>query len=105
MVPRRRRQRGHELVYQAGDTLSYLLEYWSVIHVASRLGGHVTDLRCAELFMTQDQSNDFIETQQFLDRRLRDVQGIGSTLSDVAEWVNFTGHAFVNVARSKGFRV
>ena len=65
----------------------------------------MTDSNTTELFMTQDTSPDFVETRQFLDRRLRDIQGIGSTVSNVAEWVNFTGHAFVNVARSKGLRI
>lgn len=58
-----------------------------------------------EVFMTQDHSKDFAETEKFLDRRLADVQVLGSTASSVGEWVGFTGQATVNVLRSWGARI
>ena len=54
-----------------------------------------------ELFMTQDNSKDFEATWEFLDRRLNDVKTIGSTVSNIASYLDFTVHAFANVLRSK----
>ncbi len=59
----------------------------------------------AEVFMTQDKSPDFVETERFVDRRLEDVRIVGTSAANVAQWVNFTGHAFTNVLRSKGVRI
>ncbi|KAI9822300.1 MAG: Ubiquinone biosynthesis protein coq9, mitochondrial [Pycnora praestabilis] len=58
-----------------------------------------------EVFMTQDESPDFTETQQFLDRRLADVRTVGSAAANLGQWVGFTGHSIVNVLRSKGVRI
>ena len=58
-----------------------------------------------EVFMTQDKSPDFVETERFVDRRLEDVRTVGTSAANVAQWVNFTGHAFTNVLRSKGGRI
>jgi ubiquinone biosynthesis protein COQ9 len=59
----------------------------------------------AEVFQTQDQSTDWRDTEQFVDARLQDVQHAGSAIGAVAEWLSFTGHAGVNVLRSKGLRI
>ena len=59
----------------------------------------------SEVFMTQDRSPDFVETEQFVDARLADVTKVGSVLSALGEWVDYTGHSAVNVLRSKGVRV
>ncbi|KAI9723632.1 MAG: hypothetical protein M1812_000932 [Candelaria pacifica] len=59
----------------------------------------------AEVFMTQDNSLNFSEMERFLDRRLEDVRTVGTSAANVAQWVNFTGHAFTNVLRSKGVRI
>lgn len=59
----------------------------------------------AEVFMTQDQSSGFIDTEKFVDGRLEDLRTAGGAVNDVAEWASFTGHAVVNVLRSKGLRV
>ncbi|KAF2195412.1 ubiquinone biosynthesis protein COQ9 [Zopfia rhizophila CBS 207.26] len=58
-----------------------------------------------EIFMTQDTSKDFTETEQFLDARLEDVTRIGGFLGALGEWVDYTGHSAVNVLRSKGVRI
>lgn len=55
-----------------------------------------------ELFMTNDKSPEFIETNKFLSRRLDEVQSVGGALSDVGQWTGFTFQAAVNVLRSKG---
>ncbi|KAL7958434.1 ubiquinone biosynthesis protein COQ9 [Trichoderma compactum] len=56
----------------------------------------------SELFMTNDRSPSFLETRQFLHRRLGEVQSVGSTVGAVGQWVGFTLNAGVNVLRSKG---
>lgn len=59
----------------------------------------------AELFMTNDHSEDFIETRKFLRRRLGEAQDIGGTLRSLGQWAGFTANAGLNVLRSKGVRV
>ncbi|XPS75971.1 Ubiquinone biosynthesis protein coq9, mitochondrial [Ascochyta lentis] len=59
----------------------------------------------AEVFMTQDRSRGFVETEQFLDGRLGEVQRVGGVLSAVGEWVGVNGRGAVNVLRSKGVRI
>ncbi|KAF2746917.1 ubiquinone biosynthesis protein COQ9 [Sporormia fimetaria CBS 119925] len=59
----------------------------------------------SEVYMTQDTSANYVETEQFLDTRLADVMRMGSMLSGVGQWVDYTGHSAVNVLRSKGVRI
>lgn len=59
----------------------------------------------SELFMTNDTSPDFVETMRFLDRRLKEVNGLGTAVSSVGQWVGFTMNAGLNVLRSRGVRV
>ncbi|OLN94361.1 Ubiquinone biosynthesis protein coq9, mitochondrial [Colletotrichum chlorophyti] len=59
----------------------------------------------SELFMTNDQSAGFQDTRVFLQRRLNEVQDMGSVLGSVGQWVGFTASAGVNVLRSKGLRI
>ncbi|KAF3032135.1 Ubiquinone biosynthesis protein coq9, mitochondrial [Didymella heteroderae] len=58
-----------------------------------------------EVFMTQDTSKNFVETEQFLDNRLQDLQTVGGFMGKLGEWVNYTGHSTINVLRSKGMRI
>jgi ubiquinone biosynthesis protein COQ9 len=58
-----------------------------------------------EVFMTQDKSAQFAETEHFLDSRLEDLTKIGGFMGALGEWVNYTGHSTVNVLRSKGMRI
>lgn len=59
----------------------------------------------AEVYMTQDSSPNISETEKFVDGRLEDLRVVGGAAGDIAEWVGFTGHAVVNVLRSKGVRI
>ncbi|KAK7745952.1 Ubiquinone biosynthesis protein coq9, mitochondrial [Cytospora paraplurivora] len=59
----------------------------------------------AELFMTSDRSDGFVETRKFLHRRLEEVHDVGGTLRSVGQWVGFTASAGLNVLRSKGVRI
>jgi ubiquinone biosynthesis protein COQ9 len=58
-----------------------------------------------ELFMTTDKSTDFKDTREFMDRRFRDAQNLGSAVGGLTQWMGFTASAVVNVARSKGVRI
>ncbi|KAF2197069.1 ubiquinone biosynthesis protein COQ9 [Delitschia confertaspora ATCC 74209] len=58
-----------------------------------------------EIFMTQDTSKDFTDTEKFLDARLEDSIKLGGFLGACSEWIDYTGHSVVNVLRSKGMRV
>ncbi|KAI9830239.1 MAG: hypothetical protein M1819_005766 [Sarea resinae] len=59
----------------------------------------------SEVFMTQDSSPGFVETERFIDRRLDDVSGIGNAVGSLGQWTGFTAHAAVNVLRSRGVRI
>lgn len=58
-----------------------------------------------EVYMTQDKSANFRETEQFLDNRLGYLQKVGGFMGALGQWVNYTGHSTVNVLRSKGIRI
>ena len=58
-----------------------------------------------EIYQTTDQSTDFKDTEQFLDRRLEELRTMGGALSSTMEWVGFQGGALVNLLRSKGVRI
>ncbi|ATY64676.1 ubiquinone biosynthesis COQ9 [Cordyceps militaris] len=55
-----------------------------------------------ELFMTNDHSPGFTETNKFLTRRLEEVQSAGGAVGAVGQWTGFTFQAAINVLRSKG---
>ncbi len=59
----------------------------------------------SELFMTNDQSPDFQETRQFLERRFREVWDVEGVVRSLGQWVGFTAKAGVNVLRSRGVRI
>ncbi|KAI5806360.1 ubiquinone biosynthesis protein COQ9 [Geopyxis carbonaria] len=54
-----------------------------------------------ELYMTQDQSSDHIETWRFLDRRLTESRVFGNTLGHVTSYFGFTARASFNAIKSK----
>lgn len=56
----------------------------------------------AEVYMTQDTSANFADTEKFFDARLEDVGKVGGLIGGFGEWVGYTGHSVVNVLRSKG---
>lgn len=58
-----------------------------------------------EVYQTTDQSTDFKDTEQFLDRRLEELRVMGSAVSNTMEWVGFQSGAMVNLLRSKGVRI
>lgn len=51
--------------------------------------------------MTQDQSNGYCDTWEFLDRRLEEWRAVGSLSANVTSYLGFTTRAAFNVMRSK----
>ncbi|KAL8695239.1 MAG: hypothetical protein Q9218_000277 [Villophora microphyllina] len=58
-----------------------------------------------ELFMTQDKSPNFKETEGFLDRRLEGAQGLRTMLGEMGAWAGVQAMGIVNGLRSKGVRI
>ncbi|KAL8703891.1 MAG: hypothetical protein Q9201_002942 [Fulgogasparrea decipioides] len=58
-----------------------------------------------ELFMTQDKSSNFKETEEFLDRRLEGAQGLRLMVAEVGRWAGVQGMGIINGLRSKGVRI
>nr|POE52023.1 ubiquinone biosynthesis protein coq9, mitochondrial [Quercus suber] len=55
-----------------------------------------------EVYQTTDQSTNFADTEQFLDRRLEELRTVGGVLSGAGKWAGFQAGAMVNLLRSKG---
>ena len=87
-----------EIWYLSGDTSVDASWYTKRASVASIYAA-------SEVFMTQDKSTDYRDTQQFVEDRLKDVQTVGSWMGNAMEWIGYTGWASVNLLRSKGFRI
>lgn len=84
-----------EIWYLAGDTAvdtSWYTKRASLSAVYSS----------TELYQTQDDSPGLVDTERFLDSRLKDAQSVGGTVGAVGQWLGYTGHSFLNVARSRG---
>lgn len=58
-----------------------------------------------ELFMTNDRSPGYSETQEFLARRFAEAAEVSGAIGSVGQWLGFTASAGVNVLRSKGVRI
>jgi ubiquinone biosynthesis protein COQ9 len=58
-----------------------------------------------EVYQTTDQSTDFKDTEEFLDRRLEELRTVGGAVSSTMEWAGFQASAMVNLLRSKGVRI
>ncbi|KAK3698805.1 Ubiquinone biosynthesis protein coq9, mitochondrial [Vermiconidia calcicola] len=58
-----------------------------------------------EVFQTTDQSTEFKDTEQFLDRRLEELRVTGSAVGNTMQWMGFQGGALMNMLRSKGVRI
>ncbi|PHH58749.1 hypothetical protein CDD81_4671 [Ophiocordyceps australis] len=59
----------------------------------------------AELFMTNDASPSFLDTQAFLNTRLAEAQSVSTVVGSLGQWTGFTIKAGVNVLRSKGLPI
>lgn len=59
----------------------------------------------SELFMTQDTSPDFVDTEAFLHRRLEGAGKANDTIGMVGTWMGVQGTGLLNILRSKGVRI
>jgi ubiquinone biosynthesis protein COQ9 len=87
-----------EIWYLAGDTSVDASWYTKRASLAAVYAS-------SELFMTTDNSKGFQETEQFVDRRLEDLQTIGGTMGHLGQFVSFWTGNGVNLARSWGMRI
>ena len=87
-----------EIWYLSGDTSVDSSWYTKRASLASIYAA-------SEVFMTQDKSTDFKDTEEFVADRLKDVQTVGSWAGNTMEWMGYTGWATVNLLRSKGFKI
>lgn len=87
-----------EIWYLAGDTSVDTSWYTKRASLAAVYAS-------SELFMTTDSSEGFRETEQFVDRRLEDVQKIGGTMRHFSQFVGFWATSSINLARSWGTRI
>ncbi len=56
----------------------------------------------AELFMTQDESREFEETEKFLERRMQEAEGLKTGLGFMGQWLGMQAVGAVGGLRSKG---
>lgn len=84
-----------ELLFQAGSTTVTSAWYTNRAALAAIYAS-------AELFMTQDKSKGFIETEEFLTRRLEEGEKLRGGLDMVGKWVGMQAGGLVDGLRSKG---
>ncbi|KAL8788445.1 MAG: hypothetical protein Q9213_001668 [Squamulea squamosa] len=58
-----------------------------------------------ELFMTQDTSPNFKETEEFFDRRLEGAHGLRRMIGDAGQWAGVQAMGVISGLRSKGVRI
>lgn len=87
-----------EIWYLAGDTAVDFSWYTKRASLAAVYAS-------SELFMTTDKSSNFAATEEFLDRRLKDVQKVGGAVGGFSSYVGFWAGNSVNLARSWGMKV
>jgi len=87
-----------EIWFLAGDTSMDTAWY-------TKRASLSTIYAATELFMTTDQSNDYADTKEFLDRRFKDVQVVGGAMGNLGQWAGFTAATGLNLLRSKGVRI
>lgn len=58
-----------------------------------------------DMFMTQDRSDNHKDTWEFLDRRLKEVHTVGSSVSEISQFVGFQLWQAGNILASKGIKI
>lgn len=59
----------------------------------------------SEVFMTTDQSTDFKDTEDFLERRLEDAKTIGGTVGSIGQYAGWFAGNGLGLARAWGMKV
>jgi len=86
-----------EIWYLAGDTAVDFSWYTKRASLSAVYAS-------SEMFMTTDKTQDFAATEEFLDRRLKDAQNVGSTAGGFSQYVGFWAGNTINTARSWGMK-
>lgn len=81
-----------EIWYLAGDTSVDTSWYTKRVSLAAVYAS-------SELFMTTDTSKNFTATEEFVDRRLDDLQIVGGAIKGAGQFVGFWAGSAVNLAR------
>lgn len=84
-----------ELLFLAGSTTVTTAWYTNRAALAAIYAS-------AELFMTQDKSKGFVETEEFLTRRLEEGEKVRGGLDMLGRWVGMQAGGLINGLRSKG---
>ena len=87
-----------EIWYLAGDTSVDTSWYTKRASLATLYAS-------SEIFMTTDTSKDFRDTEEFVSRRLEDIQTIGGTAGHLKTFVGFWAGSSIDLARSWGMRI
>jgi ubiquinone biosynthesis protein COQ9 len=87
-----------EIWYLAGDTSVDTSWYTKRASLAALYAS-------SDLFMTTDTSKNFAATEDFVDRRLEDLQKVGGTIGGFTQFVGFWAGNSLNLARSWGMRI
>ena len=87
-----------EIWYLAGDTSVDTSWYTKRASLAALYAS-------SELFMTTDTSKNYKDTEQFVDRRLEDLQRVGGTIGHLGQFVGFWAGSSISLARSWGMRI
>ncbi|MCJ1274032.1 Ubiquinone biosynthesis protein coq9, mitochondrial [Puttea exsequens] len=84
-----------ELLFLAGSTTVSSAWYTDRAAVAAIYAS-------AELFMTTDKSKDFVETEEFLTRRLDEGETVRGVVRGVGGWIGMQAGGLLDGLRSKG---
>lgn len=84
-----------ELLFLAGST--DVTSSWY-----TNRGGLAAIYASAELFMTTDRSKDYVETEDFLTRRLEEGEKIKSFIGGVGSWAGMQAGGLIDGLRTKG---
>jgi ubiquinone biosynthesis protein COQ9 len=87
-----------EIWYLAGDTSVDTSWYTKRASLAALYAS-------SELFMTTDTSKDLAATEEFVDRRLEDVQKVGGTIHGLNQFAGYWAGSTLNLGRSWGMRI
>ncbi|KAM5475343.1 Ubiquinone biosynthesis protein coq9, mitochondrial [Microsporum audouinii] len=87
-----------DILYLAGDRSVDASWYSKRLSVS-------TVYATAEITMTEDKSDGFISTEQFVERRFGDTDAIVGTLGDVKTYLAFLGGSLVAAGRSLGMKI
>jgi ubiquinone biosynthesis protein COQ9 len=88
----------NEIWYLAGDTSVDTSWYTKRASLAAVYAS-------SELFMTTDTSREYEITEEFVDRRLKDVQKMGGSIGGLGQFAGFWAGSTLNLARSWGMRL